>query len=67
MARSSALDHTRPSAHSEVDEVAAQIDAVDGLTLRNLSSSLRCIIRGAVLAVIVDPLARRSRVSHGRA
>jgi D-xylose transport system permease protein len=41
----------------------------NGLTLLNLSSSLRFIITGAVLAlaVIVDSLARRSRVSHGRA
>ena len=40
-----------------------------GLTLLNLSSSLRYMITGAVLAiaVIVDSLARRSRVSHGRA
>lgn len=41
----------------------------NGLTLLNLSSSLRYMITGAVLAiaVIVDSLARRSRVSHGRA
>ena len=40
-----------------------------GLTLLNLSSSLRYMITGGVLAiaVIVDSLARRSRVSHGRA
>ena len=40
-----------------------------GLTLLNLSSSLRFMITGAVLAiaVIVDSLARRSRASHGRA
>ncbi|MCB8876877.1 sugar ABC transporter permease [Acidisoma silvae] len=40
-----------------------------GLTLLDLSSSLRYMITGAVLAiaVIVDSLARRSRVSHGRA
>ncbi len=40
----------------------------NGLTLLNLSSSLRYMITGAVLAiaVIVDSLARRSRVSHGR-
>ena len=40
-----------------------------GLTLLNLSSSLRFMITGAVLAiaVIVDSLARQSRVSHGRA
>ncbi|MGO4568442.1 sugar ABC transporter permease [Rhizobium sp. 2YAF20] len=41
----------------------------NGLTLLDLSSSLRYMITGAVLAVavIVDSLARRSRVSHGRA
>jgi D-xylose transport system permease protein len=40
-----------------------------GLTLLDLSSSLRYMITGCVLAVavIVDSLARRSRVSHGRA
>lgn len=40
----------------------------NGLTLLNLSSSLRYMITGAVLAiaVIVDSLARRSRVTHGR-
>ncbi len=39
-----------------------------GLTLLNLSSSLRYMITGGVLAiaVIVDSLARRSRISHGR-
>ncbi len=39
-----------------------------GLTLLDLSSSLRYMITGAVLAiaVIVDSLARRSRASHGR-
>jgi D-xylose transport system permease protein len=41
----------------------------NGLTLLNLSSSLRYMITGAALAiaVIVDSLARKSRVSHGRA
>ncbi|RWR30985.1 sugar ABC transporter permease [Sinirhodobacter populi] len=41
----------------------------NGLTLLNLSSSLRYMITGGVLAiaVIVDSLARRSRMSHGRA
>ena len=41
----------------------------NGLTLLNLSSSLRFMITGAVLAiaVIVDSLARQSRASHGRA
>jgi D-xylose transport system permease protein len=40
-----------------------------GLTLLDLSSALRYMITGGVLAVavIVDSLARRSRVSHGRA
>lgn len=40
-----------------------------GLTLIDLSSALRYMITGAVLAiaVIVDSLARRSRQSHGRA
>lgn len=39
----------------------------NGLTLLNLSSSLRYMITGSVLAiaVIVDSLARQSRVSHG--
>jgi len=41
----------------------------NGLTLIDLSSSLRYMVTGAVLAiaVIVDSLARRSRMSHGRA
>ncbi len=41
----------------------------NGLTLLDLSSSLRYMITGGVLAVavIVDSLARRSRVNHGRA
>ena len=41
----------------------------NGLTLLNLSSSLRYMITGGVLAiaVIVDSLARHSRASHGRA
>ena len=40
-----------------------------GLTLMNLSSSLRFMITGAVLAiaVLVDSLARRSRAAHGAA
>lgn len=40
----------------------------NGLTLLNLSSSLRYMITGGVLAiaVIVDSLARQSRVTHGR-
>lgn len=41
----------------------------NGLTLLNLSSSLRYMITGGVLAiaVIIDSLARQSRASHGRA
>lgn len=41
----------------------------NGLTLLNMSSSLRYMITGCVLAiaVIVDSLARQSRASHGRA
>ncbi len=41
----------------------------NGLTLLNLSSSLRYMITGAVLAiaVMIDSLARQSRASHGRA
>ncbi len=41
----------------------------NGLTLLNLPSSLRYMITAGVLAiaVIVDSMARRSRVSHGRA
>ena len=40
-----------------------------GLTLMNLDSSVRYMVTGAVLllAVIVDSLSRRTRVSHGRA
>jgi D-xylose transport system permease protein len=40
----------------------------NGLTLLNLSSSLRYMITGGVLsiAVIVDSMARQSRISHGR-
>ena len=41
----------------------------NGLTLLNLDSSIRYMITGAVLllAVIIDSLSRRSRVSHGQA
>ena len=41
----------------------------NGLTLLNLSSSLRFMITGAVLAVavMVDSLARKSRAAHGAA
>jgi D-xylose transport system permease protein len=43
--------------------------SASGLTLLDLSSALRYKITGDVLAVavIVEILARRSRVSHGRA
>ena len=42
---------------------------VGGLTLVNLDSSWRFMVTGGVLllAVILDSVARRSRVSHGRA
>jgi D-xylose transport system permease protein len=41
----------------------------NGLTLLNLSSAPRFMITGAVLAlaVLIDSLTRRSRVSHGKA
>ena len=41
----------------------------NGLTLLNLSSAHRYMITGAVLAiaVIIDSMARKSRVSHGKA
>lgn len=40
-----------------------------GLTLMNLDSSVRYMVTGVVLllAVIIDSLSRRTRVSHGRA
>ena len=59
----------RGSAYSAVLGVIVIQSIASGLTLLNLSSSLRFMITGAVLviAVIVDSLARRSRVSHGRA
>jgi D-xylose transport system permease protein len=59
----------RGSAWSAVLGVIVIQSIASGLTLLNLSSSLRFMITGAVLAiaVIVDSLARRSRVSHGRA
>jgi len=59
----------RGSAYSAVLGVIVIQSIASGLTLLNLSSSLRFMITGAVLAiaVIVDSLARQSRVSHGRA
>ena len=59
----------RGSAYSALLGVIVIQAISNGLTLLNLSSSLRYMITGAVLAVavIVDSLARRSRVSHGRA
>ncbi|MEA3132153.1 MAG: D-xylose transport system permease protein [Paraburkholderia sp.] len=59
----------RGSAFSAVLGIIVIQSIASGLTLLNLSSSLRFMITGAVLAiaVIVDSLARQSRVSHGRA
>lgn len=59
----------RGSAYSAVLGMIVIQSIASGLTLLNLSSSLRFMITGAVLAiaVIIDSLARQSRVSHGRA
>lgn len=59
----------RGSAWSALLGVLVIMAISNGLTLLNLSSSLRYMITGGVLAiaVIVDSLARRSRASHGRA
>ena len=59
----------RGSAYSAVLGIIVIQSIASGLTLLDLSSSLRFMITGAVLviAVIVDSLARQSRVSHGRA
>jgi D-xylose transport system permease protein len=59
----------RGSAYSAVLGIIVIQSIASGLTLLNLSSSLRFMITGAVLAiaVIVDSLARQSRVTHGRA
>ncbi len=59
----------RGSAYSALLGIIVIQAISNGLTLLDLSSSLRYMITGAVLAVavIVDSLARRSRVSHGRA
>ena len=59
----------RGSAWSALLGIIVIQSIANGLTLLNLSSSLRYMITGAVLAiaVIVDSIARQSRVSHGRA
>lgn len=58
----------RGSAYSALLGVIVIAAISNGLTLLNLSSSLRYMITGGVLAiaVIVDSLARRSRAAHGR-
>jgi D-xylose transport system permease protein len=58
----------RGSAYSALLGIVVIQAISNGLTLLNLSSSLRYMILGSVLAlaVIVDSLARRSRASHGR-
>jgi D-xylose transport system permease protein len=59
----------RGSAYSALLGIIVIQSISSGLTLLDLSSSLRYMITGGVLAiaVIVDSLARRSRVTHGRA
>ncbi len=59
----------RGSAYSALLGIIVIQSIASGLTLLDLSSSLRYMITGGVLAVavIVDLLARQSRVSHGRA
>jgi D-xylose transport system permease protein len=59
----------RGSAYSALLGIIVIQSISNGLTLIDLSSSLRYMITGGVLAiaVIIDSLARRSRVSHGRA
>jgi D-xylose transport system permease protein len=59
----------RGSAYSALLGIIVIQSISNGLTLIDLSSSLRYMITGGVLAiaVIVDSLARRSRVTHGRA
>lgn len=59
----------RGSAYSALLGIIVIQSIASGLTLLDLSSSLRYMITGAVLAVavIVNSLARRSRISHGRA
>lgn len=59
----------RGSAWSALLGIIVIQSIANGLTLLNLSSSHRYMITGAVLAiaVIVDSIARQSRVSHGKA
>lgn len=59
----------RGSAYSALLGIIVIQSIASGLTMLDLSSSLRYMITGGVLAiaVIVDSLARQSRVSHGRA
>jgi D-xylose transport system permease protein len=59
----------RGSAYSALLGIIVIVSISSGLTLLDLSSSLRYMITGGVLAiaVIVDSLARQSRVAHGRA
>jgi len=59
----------RGSAWSALLGIIVIQSIANGLTLLNLSSAHRYMITGAVLAiaVIVDSLARQSRVSHGKA
>lgn len=58
----------RGSAYSALLGIIVIQAISNGLTLLNLSSSLRYMITGGVLAiaVIVDSLARQSRATHGR-
>ena len=59
----------RGSAYSALLGIIVIQSISSGLTLLNLSSSLRFMITGAVLAiaVMVDSLARKSRAAHGAA
>ncbi|WP_062984863.1 sugar ABC transporter permease [Nocardia anaemiae] len=59
----------RGSAYSALLGILVIQSISNGLTLLNLSSAPRFMITGAVLAlaVLIDSLARRSRVSHGQA
>ena len=59
----------RGSAYAALLGIIVIQSIASGLTMLNLPSSLRYMITGAVLAiaVVVDSMARRSRVSHGRA
>ncbi|MBO1765945.1 sugar ABC transporter permease [Allobranchiibius sp. GilTou38] len=59
----------RGSAYSALLGILVIQSISNGLTLLNLSSAYRYMITGAVLAlaVLIDSLARRSRVQHGTA